>query len=136
MLGTLEYPITIAQMPSYLRSIERLLTDDEANELIYHLALHPEAGDVIPDTGGVRKLRWPAKNMGKRRGARIIYYFRDLTMPLYMLAAYAKNSKADISDREKNELHALVDTLVRVHGERWTRILRSQICRAAIGDRA
>lgn len=76
------------------------------------LARYPEAGDIIPDSGGVRKLRWMAKGRGKRGGARVIYYFHDLSMPLVLFTAYAKNRKPDLSASERKELRKLVDGIV------------------------
>ena len=55
----------------------------------------------MPDTGGVRKLRWGIRNLGKRVGVRIIYYFHDLNMPLYLLAIYAKGEKVNLNMQER-----------------------------------
>jgi len=76
------------------------------------LARHPEAGDVIPDSGGVRKLRWLAEGRGKRGGSRVIYYFHDQSMPLVIFTVYAKNSKPDLSATERRALRAAVFEIV------------------------
>ena len=57
--------------------MEGILSEDEHDDLILYVALYPEAGDVIPETGGLRKLRWAAKGRGKRGGSRVIYYFQQ-----------------------------------------------------------
>ena len=69
-------------------------------------------GDLIPGTGGVRKLRWGVEGRGKRGGARIIYYFHSDRMPLYLLAVFTKNERADLSPSERATLRSLVDQLV------------------------
>lgn len=71
------------------------------------MAENPLAGDEIPGTGGVRKVRFAASGRGKRGGARVIYYYLDDTMPLYALLAYAKNAKNDMTPDEKRAAAAL-----------------------------
>ena len=75
------------------------------------MAEHPLAGDLIPGTGGVRKLRFAASARGKRGGARVIYYYRDADMPLYALLVYPKNVKTDLTPADKKAVTALVDKL-------------------------
>ena len=64
-----------------------MFREDERRELVDFLAENPLAGDEIPGTGGVRKLRFAAFGRGKRGGARVIYYYLDETMPIYALLA-------------------------------------------------
>lgn len=86
----------------------RLFSDDELHEVIDALAANPEAGDVIPGTGGLRKVRVALSGRGKRGGARVIYYYHGATIPLYALAVYAKNEKSDLTPDEKKALTALL----------------------------
>lgn len=65
------------------------------------------AGDEIPGTGGVRKVRFAASGRGKMGWARIIYYYLDETMPLYALLAYAKNAQTDMTPDEKRAVSAI-----------------------------
>jgi hypothetical protein len=83
--------LTIAETSIFARRAEKLLTQEEYEELLLHLALHPESGDEIPGTGGVRKLRFAAKGHGKSGGVRVIYYFFDYENPLFALLLYGKN---------------------------------------------
>lgn len=103
--------ITIVSVPSFAKDIEALLTEDEIMALEFFLAIHPEAGDVIPGTGGIRKLRWAAKGRGKRGGARVVYYYFDDNHPLFCLAAYGKNEKIDLNASEKKQIKAFVTEL-------------------------
>ena len=99
---------TVAETPTFTRQTEKLFTENEKQELIAFLAENPQAGDIIPDTGGVRKVRFAASGKGKRGGARVIYYFLDETVPLYALPAYPKNAKSDLTADEKRAAAALV----------------------------
>jgi hypothetical protein len=89
-----------------------LPTDGEREQLIAFVGAHPEDGDLIPETGGVRKLRWAAEGKGKRSGLRVIYYFYNEILPLFLLTVYAKNQKANLTKAERNELKKLVPLLV------------------------
>jgi mRNA-degrading endonuclease RelE of RelBE toxin-antitoxin system len=102
---------TVAETPTFTRQAEKLFDEDQKQELIAFLARNPTAGDVVPDTGGVRKLRFAASGRGKRGGARVIYYSLDETIPLYCLLAYPKNTKSDVTPDEKRAVSALVDAL-------------------------
>jgi mRNA-degrading endonuclease RelE of RelBE toxin-antitoxin system len=53
----------------------------------------PEAGDLVPESGGIRKLRWAAKGKGKSGGVRVIYYFHSEALPVFLLTVYAKNQR-------------------------------------------
>ncbi len=65
-----------------------------SRSVVDFIALHPSAGDLIPDSGGLRKLRWARDGKGKRGGVRVFYYFRDLNMALFLLAIYGKGEKS------------------------------------------
>lgn len=102
---------TVAETPTFTRQADKLFSEGEKRELIDFLSANPLAGDEIPGTGGVRKVRFAASGRGKRGGARIIYYYLDDTMPLYALLAYAKNAKTDMTPDEKRMVSALVVAL-------------------------
>lgn len=105
--------ITITELPEYIRLAEALLSHDERKAVIDHLALHPKAGDLLEGTGGIRKLRWSRGNKGKSGGVRVIYYYHDERIPLYLLTMFGKNERANLSKAERNALAKLVDILVR-----------------------
>lgn len=64
--------ITVAEMPEYQRRAEKLLTGPERLDLVNYLAAVPKAGDLIRETGGIRKLRWARSGRGKSGGVRVI----------------------------------------------------------------
>ncbi len=104
--------ITIAETEPFQKKIEKLFSDGERVELISYLSEFPSSGALIQGTGGIRKLRWARKGSGKSGGIRVIYYYHSKIMPLYLLAAFGKNEKANISDKEKNILSKAVKELV------------------------
>ncbi len=99
---------TVAETPTFTRQADKLFSEGERRELIDHLAENPLAGDEIPGTGGVRKLRFAALGRGKRGGVRVIYFYSGEDIPLYALLAYAKSSKADLNPSERRAVSAIV----------------------------
>jgi hypothetical protein len=77
-----------------------------------HLARNPEAGDVIPETGGfLRKLRWAdrRRGKGKRGGLRVIYYYLLAHTQIWFMTVYDKDEAADLSPSEKRVLRAAIE---------------------------
>src|SRR5438132_9625421 len=93
-------PMTVVETEEFLRKAKPLISDAEQEELVAFLGANPEAGKVIPETGGVRKVRWGLAGRGKRGGARVIYYYHSERLPLFLLSAYPKNEKANLSKAE------------------------------------
>jgi hypothetical protein len=114
--------ISVIEFEAFVDDADRLFTKEERVDLIDFLAMNPEAGDVIPDTGGIRKLRYglKKKGKGKRGGARVIFFYHNDDIPLALLAVYAKGEKIDLSQKEKKELRRLVDEYVREHKKKLT----------------
>ncbi|MDF1857063.1 type II toxin-antitoxin system RelE/ParE family toxin [Pseudooceanicola sp.] len=109
------YPITIAEMGPAKKELDAILSESEHDQLVDWLALNPDVGDIIQGANGVRKARWAYGSKGKRGGLRVIYYFRDLNMPIYVLAVYRKNEKLNITATEKRIISQMVDQIV----EQW-----------------
>jgi hypothetical protein len=111
------YPITVAETEPFQRKVSRLLTEDEREELITYVSAFPKAGVLVQGTGGIRKLRWARSGSGKSGGVRVIYYFHNLEMPLYLLTLFGKNEKTNLSKAERNTLSKAVGELVK----NWSR---------------
>lgn len=112
------FPLSIAETASFMSDAKRLFTEEELAALKFAVAVDPVAGDVIEGTGGIRKLRVPLPGRGKSGGARLIYFYRNGQMPIFFLAAYAKNEQINISAGERRTMKKLVDQLVREYQER------------------
>lgn len=83
-----------------------------AEQIVDRLANDPTCGVVIPGSGGIRKVRFAFGGRGKSGGARIIYLFSGADLPVFVLAAFAKNEKADLSVAERNALARMVSAMV------------------------
>ena len=95
------------QLPKFKAEATELIGADGIEALAVHLIDRPDAGDVIPGSGGVRKLRWAAKGKGKRGGARIIYLYVVIAARVYLMRCYAKNVKTDLTGDEKKQLRQI-----------------------------
>jgi hypothetical protein len=84
------------ESPAFERFRAYYLDDEEFGELQQFLMRHPEAGKVVPGSGGVRKLRWRLSGTGKRGGLRVIYYVRYEPNQFWMLTLYAKAKKENV----------------------------------------
>ena len=80
----------------FTRLIVELLNDKEYESLQKFLLKRPDAGDIIPGSGGVRKLRWGKEGTGKRGGIRIIYYWKKSDDEIWMLTVYEKSKQENI----------------------------------------
>lgn len=111
-------PISVVETPEFLSATRKLMSDEERTLLVDYLAYNPTVGDLIPGTGGVRKLRWGLEGRGKRGGARVIYFHHDAGMPLFALTAFAKNERADLSQQDRNDFRQLTTLLVKAFKRR------------------
>jgi len=81
---------TVIETPEFIASAAGIWTDEERFEFIGWIAANHQAGDVIPGTRGLRKIRWAASGRGKRGGARVIYFVRTTRGEVVLLIAYVK----------------------------------------------
>jgi hypothetical protein len=115
----LEYIIemqTVVETPLYLKSAVSLFSIEEREAIVNMVASDPECGDLIQGTGGFRKVRVGRGGRGKRGGARVIYILRDQSFPVFLIAAYAKNEKENLTKAERNELAKMADTIFEKYG--------------------
>ena len=112
-------PMAVVETQSFVASAARVgISETERTALIIYLAVNPEAGVVVPETGGVRKLRWALPGRGKSGGARVIYYYHNASIPLYALDIYAKNRKANLSAAEKRAARRTIAAIRAEHDRR------------------
>jgi hypothetical protein len=104
--------MTVVETARFLKDAEGLMPEWDRARLVEFVGANPEAGVLIPESGGVRKLRWALPGGGKSGGARVIYYFHNVNFPVFLLAAYGKNEKATLSRAERNGMARLVPWLI------------------------
>jgi len=92
----------------FTKRVTALLSDDEYAQFQWRLTQFPDGGDIIPNGGGIRKLRCQVKGRGKRGGARVIYYLAVSKHEIFMLDIYAKNERESLSSVELKFLRNLV----------------------------
>lgn len=80
----------------FTRLVPNYLSDDEYRAFQWYLLKHPEAGKLVPGSGGLRKIRWGQKGMGKRGGVRVIYYWKQSSHEIWLLTIYSKSERATI----------------------------------------
>ena len=107
-------PQTVAEMASYIKSANAVWDEETQVEFKNYISLNPEAGDIIPGTGGIRKIRWQSSGHGKRGGSRVIYYVYNEDYPIYLLYVYPKNVQVNLSEKEK-KLFANVVSAIKEH---------------------
>ena len=103
--------ITVAETPLFIRQALDVWDDLEREAFIEFIAQNPREGDLIPETGGVRKIRWIRPGSGKRGGARVIYFYHSGDRPLYLLMVYAKTRQENLTAEEKKIVRKLAAIL-------------------------
>ncbi len=98
---------SVRETRHFSQAAAKVLSEDELADVIWLIAQNPQVGDLIPDSGGLRKIRVRRGGQGKRGGARVIYYFFDRDHPIYLLEVFAKNERSDLSVAERHQLRAV-----------------------------
>ena len=88
--------LTVVETPTFVRFAEDWWSEEERTVFIDFIAAHPEAGDVVPESGGLRKIRWGRAGRGKRGGVRVIYYNRLTQGEVWLLLIYGKSVQDNI----------------------------------------
>ena len=99
------------EAPAFTQHVARYLDDDQYRGLQEALSNTPEMGDVIPGTGGFRKLRWAdvRRGKGRRGGLRVIYYWFEGQGQIWLVAIYDKNEAVDITPQQRRILKAAIE---------------------------
>jgi hypothetical protein len=107
---------TVVETPEFIKQAESCLDEESYNGFIDFIAKNPLSGDLIPGTGGARKIRWQSEqHQGRRGGARVIYYYHDQDMPIFLFTAYKKNQKENLTAAEKNALKKIISMIVKIY---------------------
>jgi mRNA-degrading endonuclease RelE of RelBE toxin-antitoxin system len=102
--------LTFSETSIFTRQITALLSDNELSALQWMLMGNPEQGDLIRNSGGLRKIRYAASGRGKRGGMRVIYYWHVPGHTILFLLAYAKNEQEDLSPAQLKTLKSIIQS--------------------------
>lgn len=104
------------EAPAFTRYLRSYLNDTDYKELQTRLGANPELGDLIPATGGFRKLRWAdaRRGKGRRGGLRIIYAYFPSDRQIWLMTLYDKGEAADLTEKEKKALKSAMDAELKV----------------------
>jgi hypothetical protein len=91
--------LTFIELNPFAAVRDKYLSEDDFAVLQFYLAEHPDVGEVIPHSGGCRKLRWTAEGRGKRGGVRVIYFLRLNSEQIVLMTMYAKNVQENIDPK-------------------------------------
>ncbi len=103
---------TVVEAPRYQADAARLFTEDEQANIVDLIASDPRCGVVVPGGGSVRKVRVGFGGRGKRGGARVIYLFGGNDVPVFLLAAFAKNERDDLTPAERTAMAKAVAAML------------------------
>jgi hypothetical protein len=109
---------TVVETPSNLNAAEAIFTLAERQDIVAMIAADPECGEVMQGTGWFRKVRVGRGGMGKREGARVVYIVRNEGFPIFLITAYPKNEKGNLTKKERNELAKRADEIFNRYGGR------------------
>ena len=103
------------EAPAFTRHVSDYLVEDRYRQLQDELAGNPEFGDLMPGTGGFRKLRWadPRRGKGRRGGLRIIYYYFLADQQIWLMTLYGKDEAEDLTPQEKKVLRSAIEAELR-----------------------
>lgn len=98
------------ELPAFARHRADYLDEDAFRGLENLLMKHPESGDLIPGTGGLRKLRFAdaQRGKGKRGGLRVIYYWWDAGFQFWLFTLYDKDEMADLTPQQRSALKTMI----------------------------
>lgn len=103
---------TFIELPLFRSKWEDLgLNDDDLKRLQVELLADPKVGAVMRGTGGVRKMRFAFEQRGKSGSVRVIYVDFEVYERIYLITAYTKSEKDNLTEKERNEIHRLIDIL-------------------------
>ena len=108
----------VVESSGFTKRLPGLLDDEGYALLKAKLAVSPDAGQLMPGTGGLRRLRWRRPGTGKRGGLRVIYYWWSNRDRIHLLSIYAKSHKSDLTTEEKSLLRKELENLVHHDDER------------------
>jgi hypothetical protein len=110
---------TVVETPSYLAAAKSAgMSADVRTKIVALVANDPGIGDLIPGTRGLRKFRYARPGGGKSGGFRVITYFHSVGLPVFLITAFGKSQKANLSDAEASALGRMVKSMAETYRKR------------------
>ncbi|MCL4746443.1 MAG: type II toxin-antitoxin system RelE/ParE family toxin [Burkholderiaceae bacterium] len=101
--------LTVVETPLFQRQWPLYWTEEERGIFAAYLSSHPDVGDVVPGSGGIRKVRWSRAGSGKSGGVRVIYFVRTGQGELILLTLYAKSKTGNITGEKLKEIRRALE---------------------------
>ena len=101
---------TVVETLLFQRQWPMYWSEDERDAFAGHIAEFPDAGDVVPESGGIRKVRWRRAGSGKSGGVRVIYFVRTLQEEVVLLTLYAKSRTDNITGAKLKEIRRALES--------------------------
>lgn len=100
---------TVIETSAFIRSAKEIgMTDQQRADIVSAIAATPDIGELIPGSGGARKVRFAAPGRGKSGGYRVITFYAAEDIPVFLLDVYSKGRKADLAKAKLNDLRAVL----------------------------
>ena len=107
---------TVLELPELIKEAKTCMDEASRESFINYIAEQPLKGSPIVGTGGVRKIRWAADlHSGKSGGVRVIYYYHNQQIPIFLFTVYGKNQKTSLTHAEKNTLKSIIGAIVAAY---------------------
>ena len=107
--------VTVVETPEFIARTKRLMTDEDREELIGHLARNPTAGDLVPGAGGIRKIRWRLEGRGRGAEQESSISFTTLTFRCSSSPRSRRSERVDLSQKDRNDFQRLTKLLVETY---------------------
>ena len=101
---------TVVETPVFQKQWPHYWSEDERGEFAAHIAEFPDAGDVVPQSGGIRKVRWKRAGKGKSGGVRVIYFTRNAEEEIVLLLIYSKARTDNITGAKLKEIRRVIES--------------------------
>ena len=108
----------MVETPTFLRAAAAYFSEEDREKIVWTIAANPEAGDLMPGTGGYRKIRFARPGMGKRGGVRVVYLFGGQELPIFLITVYAKSEKGNLTKAERNALAKMARSFFDDYGRK------------------
>jgi hypothetical protein len=99
--------VSVIETDAYFSKATKIMSAEDMEAVVLMISESPAIGDVIPGSGGLRKMRIPLQGRGKRGGGRVIYWYYNAGYPAILMWAFAKNEASDLTPTQKKSLVAM-----------------------------